>query len=117
RRSLRSTAIATVNGVRIAIEYGRPSKRGRDIWGALVPWNREWMPGADEATTLTTNVPMRIGDINLAPGDYTFYLEPRADRVQLLVSKDVGQFHTVFDSQAVIGRAEMTMAKRTDRLE
>jgi len=117
RRSPRTLALGTVGGSLVGIEYGQPQKRGREIWGALVPWNREWMPGADEATTLTTNVAMRIGDVSLPPGDYTFYLEPREDRVQLLVSKDVGQFHTVFDSSLVLGRVDMAMQKRPQPVE
>ena len=63
----------------------------------------------DEATTLTTNVAMRIGDVSLPAGDYTLYVDPRQERVQLLFSSDVGVFHTVYDSQRVIGRADMTL--------
>ena len=41
------SATVTVDGARITITYGRPSKRGRKIYGALVPYGRVWMPGAD----------------------------------------------------------------------
>src|SRR5206468_275002 len=43
---------AVVHGARITVTYGRPSMRGRKIFGALVPYGRVWCPGADEATTL-----------------------------------------------------------------
>src|SRR5690348_16673075 len=43
-----------VGGCHVTINYGRPSKKGRVIWGGLVPWGKWWMPGADEATIITT---------------------------------------------------------------
>ena len=117
RRSLRSTAIATVNGVRIAIEYGRPSKRSREIWGALVPWDREWMPGADEATTLTTNKPIHLGPLAVPAGDHTLYAWPKADEFLLIVNKQTGQFHTVYSQGQDLGRVPMTLTMRTDVVE
>jgi hypothetical protein len=36
RRSPRITRFATIDGARIAIEYGQPGQRGREIWGGLV---------------------------------------------------------------------------------
>jgi len=117
RRSPRTVAIGSLAGTLAGIEYGQAQRRGRDIWGALVPWNRVWMPGADEATTLTTNTALRLGDVNLQAGDYTLYVDPREDRLQLLLSSDVGVFHTVYDSQKVIGRVDMTLTRRQERLE
>src|SRR5262245_61781132 len=43
---------ATIDGAMLTIEYGRPSMRGRKIFGWLVPFDAVWCPGADEATTL-----------------------------------------------------------------
>ena len=58
RLSPHETATFQVDGCHIAITYGRPSKRGRVIWGGLVRWDRWWMPGADEATIVRANAPM-----------------------------------------------------------
>src|SRR5688572_18537677 len=79
RASLRDTTIALVDGARIGIEYGRPSKRGRVIWGNLVKWGGWWMPGADEATTLTTNKALTFGTLTVPAGDYTIYTHPGED--------------------------------------
>jgi hypothetical protein len=117
RRSLRHTVLASVGAVRIGIEWGQPLKRGREIWGALVPWNRVWMPGADESTALTTDGPIAIGSLQVPAGDHTFYTRPAADRFQLLVSSDVGQFHTVYEASLVIGTADMTLTTRSDVVE
>jgi Protein of unknown function (DUF2911) len=117
RRSPRMTTVATIGGSRMAIEYGSPQKRGRTIWGVLVGWNGEWMPGADEATTVVTDVPMKFGTLMVPAGDHTFYTWPDRDRFQLIVSKDVGQFHTVYNSNQELGRTDMTVTRRTESVE
>ena len=117
RRSPRHVLLSAVGHVRIGIEWGQPQKRGREIWGSLVRWNEVWMPGADEATTVTTNGPLRIGSLQVPAGDHTLYLLPGADRTLLIVSNDVGQFHTVHDQGRELGRVELTAARRADSLE
>jgi hypothetical protein len=109
RRSLRDVTMGEVDGVRIAIEYGRPSKRGRVIWGSLVPFGRWWMPGADEATTLTTSGTLRIGDLTVPAGDYTIYTEPGADTFNLIINRDTWVFHTVYEPTRDLGRVPMMM--------
>jgi hypothetical protein len=75
------------------------------------------MPGADEATTVTTNGPIRIGSLQVPAGDHTLYLLPGQDRTLLIISNDVGQFHTVHDQGRELGRVELTAAPRADSLE
>lgn len=117
RASPRAVAMASIAGTLAGIEHGQPQMRGRAIWGGLVPWDRIWMPGADEATTISTAVPVSIGDLAVPAGDHTFYLWPREDRVQLIVSRDVGQFHTVYHPEQELGRADMALTRRPDRVE
>lgn len=117
RRSPRHTILASLGGVRIGVEWGQPQKRGREVWGMLVRWNDVWMPGADEATVLTTNGPITIGTVDVPAGDHTFYTLPATDRFQLFVSRDVGQFHTVYESSLVLGRTDMSLTTRPDVVE
>jgi len=117
RVSLRDTVLAVVDDARIGVEYGRPSKRGRAIWGALVPWGRWWMPGADEASTLTTNVPLVFGTLTVPAGDYTIYTLPTTEGVTLILSTETGQFHTVYHPDRDLGRVPMTQASVTPVVE
>lgn len=117
RISLRHVLMSSVGSVRVSIEWGQPTMRGRTIWGGLVEWGRVWMPGADEATVLTTDGPVTIGTVSVPAGDHTFYTLPSPDRFQLLISRDVGQFHTVYDSSLVIGRADMNLQTKSDSTE
>jgi hypothetical protein len=111
RISLRGVTLAEVDGARLTIEYGRPSKRGREIWGALVPWDRIWMPGADEATTFTTSDTLVFGSLVVPPGEYTIYTMPTAASVQLVINKQTGQYHTTYNEDQDLGRVEMTLTK------
>jgi len=111
RASPHETTAQSVGGAEISITYGRPYMRGRTIMGGLVPYGRVWCPGADEATTLTTNRDLRLGDLDLAAGRYTLWMLPSADVWKLIVNKETGQWHTQYHALSDLGRIDL--AKRT----
>ncbi|MGV6831112.1 MAG: DUF2911 domain-containing protein [bacterium] len=65
-----------LNDLEIEVFYNRPSKREREIFGALVPYDLVWRTGANEATTFETNKPLKIGNDSLAAGKYTLWTIP-----------------------------------------
>jgi pimeloyl-ACP methyl ester carboxylesterase len=109
RASLRDTVVAEVDGAHFGIEYGRPSKRGRTIWGALVSWSRWWMPGADEATTFTTSETIRFGSLTVPAGEYTLYTQPGESSFKLIINSETGQYHTTYSPERDFGRVDMTL--------
>lgn len=68
--------------------YSRPQKRGRNIFGDLVPYGEVWRTGANEATELTTYVPLMFGNTLLKPGTYTLYTIPREDNWTIIINND-----------------------------
>lgn len=60
----------------IVIHYSSPSVKGRKIWGELVPYDKVWRAGANEATTFETDKDIKIGDKLLPAGKYGFFLVP-----------------------------------------
>ena len=66
------------------------TRAARTIFGALVPYGRVWCPGADEATTLSTSKPLRIGSLLLDAPQYTLWILPTANEWQLVVNKQTG---------------------------
>jgi hypothetical protein len=98
----------TVDGATITITYGRPSMRSRPIFGALVPYDRVWCPGADEATTLDSNRPLQIGTLRVPPGPHTIWMFPTADAWTLVVSKEPSGFHTRDNERADLGRVPLS---------
>jgi hypothetical protein len=96
-------------GCHFTINYGRPSKRGRVIWGGLVPWGHWWMPGADQATILTTSKPIAFDGLDVPAGDHTLYVLPDASASDLVVNKQVGQFHTQYDPSRNLGKTRLAL--------
>ena len=96
--SPRDTMKATVGSAMVMVDYGRPGKRGRVIWGGIVPWGEVWRLGANQATQLVTDKDLEIGGQNIPAGKYTLWMLPAADKTMLIVNKQVGQWGTVYDA-------------------
>ncbi|ALJ04414.1 hypothetical protein APS56_04350 [Pseudalgibacter alginicilyticus] len=65
-----------LNDLKLQVFYNRPSKKGREVFGALVPYNKVWRTGANEATTFETNKALKIGNDSLPAGKYTLWTVP-----------------------------------------
>jgi hypothetical protein len=109
RISPHESVSAAVDGATIRIVYGRPSMRGRKVFGALVPFGRVWCPGADEATTLDASRPIRIGALDIPPGPHTIWMLPEERRWTLIVSEEPSGFHTQYSPSLDLGRAPLTL--------
>ena len=108
RISPHESVTETINGAQVTIVYGRPSMRGRVVFGSLVPWGIVWCPGADEATTLESTRELRIGTLRIPIGSHTIWMLPAPDRWTLVVSREPDGFHTRYNSRADLGRVAMT---------
>jgi len=117
RVSPRVTVTGTVDGCDITIEHGSPYKRGRVIWGGLRPWNEWWMPGADEATSIKTSTPLRIGSLSVPAGEHTIYTLPSDQVFLLIINNQTGQFHTTYNDSRDLGRTPMTLKMLTEPVE
>ncbi len=68
--------------------YSRPQKKGRDIFGDLVPYDQVWRTGANEATELTIYTPLMVGNTKLKPGTYTLYTIPGEENWTIIINSD-----------------------------
>jgi hypothetical protein len=98
---------AVIDGAHITVTYGRPSMRGRTIFGALVPYDRVWCPGADEATVLDSDKPIQLDTLKLPAGPHTIWMLPTANQWTLIVSKEPSGFHTQYHPEADLGRVTL----------
>ncbi len=81
RASERATVTQVVNGTTITIDFARPVARGRaNLFGGVVHWGELWTPGANWATTLETDHPIRLDGHEVPAGKYSVWMEPREDR-------------------------------------
>jgi len=92
--SVRDTVKASAGGAELWVDYGRPSKRGRAVFGALVPWNEVWRTGANAATQFRTDRALAFGEATLPPGTYTLWTVPSPSGWKLMVNSETGQWGT-----------------------
>lgn len=87
RLSPEDTVEFKLNDLKLEVFYNRPSKKGRDVFGALVPFNEVWRTGANEATTFKTNKALKIGKDSLQPGTYTLWTIPNDTAWNVIFNK------------------------------
>jgi len=107
--SPRDTTRATVGGAQLLVDYGRPSKRGRDIFPGLQPYGQVWRLGANEATHFSTSRDITIGGTRVPAGRYTLYAIPDSTRWTLIVNKQVGQWGTTYTKSMDFARIPMAV--------
>lgn len=79
---------ADLGGAAIAIDYSRPSMRGRKIFGGdPVPWGKVWRTGANFATRFTTSADLVIGGQTVPAGTYTLWTLPTPTGWKLIINK------------------------------
>ena len=84
----------------ITVDYNRPVARGRELFGALVPYDRVWCPGADDCTTLTVSTDVTIEGHALPAGTYSLWAKPGAARWTLILNRAHPIFHTRYQTVA-----------------
>jgi hypothetical protein len=106
----------TIDGANISIEYGRPSLKGRPLASVTKDPGPAWRTGADEATTLTTDKPLKFGTLSVPAGKYTLWTVA-GDSWQLVVNKQTGQWGTQYSQKQDLGRVPMTTGKTSAPVE
>jgi hypothetical protein len=103
-------ARASLDGASIVVTYGSPRLRGRRALGAVVPYDRVWRTGANEATVLHTDRPIVLGGTRLAAGSYSLWTVPHATGVDLVINARHGQWGTDYTADADVARVPMRVA-------
>ena len=86
--------------VQIVVFYNRPYKKGREIFGALVPFGKVWRTGANEASTFETNKDLTFEGKTLKKGRYTLWTIPGQDNWTVIFNSEYGQWGIGPDGEA-----------------
>ena len=108
--SARDTTRAMVGRASVAVDYSRPLARGRTLVGGLIPYDRVWRTGANAATQLIVDAPIRLAGVALDAGTYTLWTLPTRDDVQLIINRESGQWGTGYRESNDIARVPMETA-------
>ena len=84
----------------VQVVYNRPFKKGRVIFGELVPYGKVWRTGANEATTFETNKDLSFGDKVLKAGKYTLWTTPGEQKWTIIFNSETGQWGVGFNGEA-----------------
>lgn len=78
--------------LKIRVFYNRPYKKGREIFGGLVPFNEVWRTGANESTTFEVNQDIRIKGNVLKAGKYSLWTIPQPGKWTVIFNSEFGQW-------------------------
>ncbi|MEO7990424.1 MAG: DUF2911 domain-containing protein, partial [Chryseolinea sp.] len=87
-----ATVTGKIGAANVKIVYCQPSARGRKIMGELVPFGEVWRTGANEATTIEFDKPVKIEGKDLAAGKYSLFTIPGEAEWTLIINKDSKQW-------------------------
>ena len=86
KHSPEDTVVYVEEGNELSIFYNRPSKKGRVIFGSLLPFGEVWRTGANEATTFSTKKDITFGGKSLPAGNYTLWTIPGPDTWSVIIN-------------------------------
>ncbi len=105
-----ATATGTLkNGAHITISYSSPAVKGREIWGALVPFDKVWRAGANNATLLETDKDVKVEGKTLAAGKYSIYAIPGEKEWVIIINSVTGQAGMNHDGSTTLDPAKDVM--------
>lgn len=92
RASPPAVATGKVMGATITINYSSPAVKGRKIWGGLVPYDKVWRAGANEATLFETDKAIKVEGKSLPAGKYSLYAIPGEKEWVIILNSKSGQW-------------------------
>lgn len=97
---------------KVSVQYASPSARGRKIFGNLVPYDKVWRAGANEATTITFEKSVNFGGIEVSGGTYGLFMIPSKDTWIVILNRignQWGAYH--YDQNDDVLRLKITPVK------
>jgi tetratricopeptide (TPR) repeat protein len=72
----------------VEVDYSRPNKNNREIFGGLVPYGKVWRTGANAVTKIKFNRAVTLGGKEIPAGEYALFTIPTANEWTIILSKD-----------------------------
>ena len=91
KKSIKAYAQNKIGAARFTIQYHSPAVRDRVIWGGLVPYDRVWVTGAHDATSIESDKDFIIGAKEIPAGKYAFFTIPGKEEWTIIINKNWDQ--------------------------
>lgn len=100
KHSPEQTVTYSENGYDLSLTYSRPYKKGREIYGGLVPFGEVWRTGANEPTMFTTKTDLDIDGKTLPAGTYSLWTIPNSNSWEIMFNNGEYGWGVGFDQAA-----------------
>ena len=95
-----ATATGKIGDATITVNYSSPAVKGRKIWGELVPFDKVWRAGANQATVFETDKAIKVEGKELPAGKYTLFAQAGEKEWQIIFNSQTGQWGTKRSGEA-----------------
>ena len=106
--SPRAKVSQKVGLVNINLDYSRPSKKGRTIFGNIVPFDQIWRTGANQATSISFSDDVKINNQLVEAGEYHVYSVPRENSLDLVIYKKTDAWGSLKSFDETLIKARVT---------
>lgn len=115
--SPRDSVKVAAGGANLYVDYGRPGKRGRPVFGGIVPFGEVWRTGANAATQFRTDKDLDFNGVTVPAGFYTLWTVPSPTGWKLIVNSQTGQWGTEHDASKDLYTIDMAVGSAPEAAE
>lgn len=112
-----ASAVYSSDALDMEVDYCRPSKKGRDIFGGLLKYGEIWRTGANEATLISFSRNVTVNENPLKSGKYSLYTIPRPDEWTIIFNSQTGQWGTIYNEDRDVLRVDVPALKSNKTIE
>ncbi|TAH18665.1 MAG: DUF2911 domain-containing protein [Cytophagales bacterium] len=105
------------NGLKVSVSYSQPSKKGREIFGKLVPYGAIWRTGANEATEIEISKDVTVAGQALKAGKYSLFTIPNQDKWTVVFNSEIAMWGLSYDEKNDVLRVDVPTTSRDEMLE
>ncbi|MEQ9425398.1 MAG: DUF2911 domain-containing protein [Cyclobacteriaceae bacterium] len=118
RTSPKSSSNYKSEELKLKVDYSRPYKRGRTIFGGLVPYGEYWRTGADEATEIVFYQDVNFGGEQVDEGRYRLFTFPGTETWTVVLNSELSQWGAFEPNYELdVARIEVPIEKTKNSLE
>lgn len=100
------------------VQYGRPHKNGREIFGKLEPFGKVWRTGANENTEIRFYTDVSFGGEEVPAGTYSLFTIPNEDTWTVILNKQTDRWGAYsYDESQDIARVEAPLQQPAATVE
>ncbi|RAV99559.1 DUF2911 domain-containing protein [Pseudochryseolinea flava] len=102
----------------VKIVYSQPRKKGRSVFGGLVPYGKVWRTGANEATEITITKDITVNSILLRAGNYSLFTIPNKEKWTVIINSELGLWGAYnYNQKLDVIRFDVPVQKTTNTSE